>query len=128
LRDYVLPKIGGMPVAAIGTGEVMMIIEPLWSIKPETASRVRGRIESILDYAKARGWRDGENPARWRGRTLHWAAREQASCQSAANSMLNSNTSCGARPNKCSTATTEAMRWRSGENSIQPSVLGSTKL
>jgi len=46
---------------------VEKIIEPLWREKTETASRLRGRIESILDYAKARGWREGENPARWRG-------------------------------------------------------------
>ena len=45
----------------------MKIIEPLWREKTETASRVRGRIEAVLDYAKARGWREGENPARWRG-------------------------------------------------------------
>ena len=45
----------------------MKILEPLWRSRPETASRVRGRIESILDYAKAGGWRDGENPCRWRG-------------------------------------------------------------
>lgn len=71
LRDYVLPKIGALPVAEIETAHVTEIIEPLWSTKPETASRVRGRIESILDYAKARGWRDGENPARWRGHLDH---------------------------------------------------------
>jgi hypothetical protein len=64
LRDYVTPVIGGMPVSAIGTGEVMQIIEPLWRTRTETASRTRGRIEAILDYAKARGWREGENPAR----------------------------------------------------------------
>src|SRR5204862_2213126 len=45
----------------------MRAIEPIWSQKPETASRVRGRVEAILDWAKARGHRDGENPARWRG-------------------------------------------------------------
>jgi integrase len=67
LRDYVLPEIGDMPVGSVDTGAVMKIIEPLWRKKTETASRVRGRIESILDYAKARGWREGENPARWRG-------------------------------------------------------------
>jgi integrase len=71
LRDYVLPAIGDLAVAAVGTGEVTKIIEPIWTGKPETASRVRGRIESILDYAKARGWRDGENPARWRGHLDH---------------------------------------------------------
>jgi integrase len=71
LRDYVLPLIGALSVAAVDTGAVMKIIEPLWQAKPETASRVRGRIEALLDYAKARGWRDGENPARWRGHLDH---------------------------------------------------------
>jgi integrase len=69
LRDYVLPTLGDLPVAAVDTGAVMQIIEPLWGEKTETASRVRGRIESILDYAAARGWRDRSalNPATWRG-------------------------------------------------------------
>ncbi|MBO0736608.1 MAG: site-specific integrase, partial [Alphaproteobacteria bacterium] len=71
LGYYVLPAIGELPVAAVDTGAVMKILEPLWRDKTETASRVRGRIESILDYAKARGWRDGENPARWRGHLDH---------------------------------------------------------
>ena len=56
-----------MPVADVNTGDVMAALEPIWRIKAETASRLRGRIEAILDYAKARGWRSGENPARWRG-------------------------------------------------------------
>jgi integrase len=67
LRDYVLPALGDLPVGSVDTGAVMKIIEPLWREKTETASRVRGRIERILDYARARGWRDGENAARWRG-------------------------------------------------------------
>jgi len=67
LRDYVLPIIGNLSVDAVDTGAVIKIIEPLWRGKTETASRVRGRVESILDYAKARGWREGENAARWRG-------------------------------------------------------------
>jgi integrase len=46
---------------------VLKILEPIWNSKTETASRVRGRIEAILDWAKARGLRTGENPARWRG-------------------------------------------------------------
>jgi integrase len=46
---------------------VLKVLEPIWTAKPETASRLRGRIESILDWAKARGYREGENPARWRG-------------------------------------------------------------
>jgi integrase len=71
LSDYVLPAIGDLPVGSVDTGTVMKIIEPLWRFKTETASRVRGRIEAVLDYAKARRWRDGENPARWRGHLDH---------------------------------------------------------
>lgn len=54
-------------VSEIGTDEVLSVLTPIWSEKPETASRLRGRIERVLDFAKARGWRDGENPALWRG-------------------------------------------------------------
>ncbi|HVV26589.1 MAG TPA: hypothetical protein VHC40_01340 [Rhizomicrobium sp.] len=46
---------------------VMEVIEPIWTTKIETASRLRGRIEKVLDWATARGYRQGENPARWRG-------------------------------------------------------------
>ena len=67
LNTYVYPVIGDLPVSEITSAHVLSIIEPIWKIKPETASRVRGRIESILDAAKARGYREGENPARWRG-------------------------------------------------------------
>ncbi len=67
LATYVYPVIGELPVAEVGTEHVMSILEPIWKTKPETASRVRGRIETILDAAKARGYRSGENPARWRG-------------------------------------------------------------
>ncbi len=59
--------LGKLGVGAIGTGDVIRVLEPMWREKPETASRVRGRIEAVLDYATARGWRMGENPARWRG-------------------------------------------------------------
>ena len=52
---------------AVDTGLVLKVLEPIWTKKPETASRVRQRIENILDFAKVRGHRDGENPARWRG-------------------------------------------------------------
>jgi integrase len=65
--DLTCEQIGKIPVAAIATGEVMKVLEPLWTEKTETAARLRGRIESVLDYAAARGWRSGENPARWRG-------------------------------------------------------------
>jgi len=67
LAAYVHPVIGSLPVQAIDTGLVTKILEPLWSGKSETASRVRGRIEAILDYATVQGWRHGDNPARWRG-------------------------------------------------------------
>jgi integrase len=67
LATYVLPVFGGRPVDEVDTELVMKVVEPIWSAKPETANRVRGRIESILDWAKARGYRNGENPARWRG-------------------------------------------------------------
>ena len=67
LTSYVYPVMGDMPVADIRTAHVLSVIEPIWKAKPETASRVRGRIETVLDAAKARGYREGENPARWRG-------------------------------------------------------------
>jgi integrase len=49
----------------------MKAVEPIWSVKSETASRVRGRIESVLDWATARGYRKGDNPARWKGHLDH---------------------------------------------------------
>src|SRR6266536_5550614 len=67
LATYAHPVIGAMPVRSIDTGLVMKVLEPLWKAKPETASRLRGRIECVLDWARVRGFRDGENPARWRG-------------------------------------------------------------
>ncbi len=67
LEAYVYPVIGDVSVAAVDKALVLKILEPLWRAKPETASRIRGRIERVLDAAKARGQRDGENPARWRG-------------------------------------------------------------
>ena len=67
LASYVYPVMGELPVAGIGTAHVLKILEPIWQGKPETASRIRGRIETVLDAAKARGYREGENPARWRG-------------------------------------------------------------
>jgi integrase len=64
---YAHPILGDLRVQVIDTGLVMKVIEPIWTEKPETASRVRARIESILDWATVRGYRTGENPARWRG-------------------------------------------------------------
>ena len=54
-------------VADIDTAAVLQVLQPLWSKTPETALRIRGRIEAVLDYAKAQGWRTGENCARWKG-------------------------------------------------------------
>lgn len=67
LAAYAYPVFGEQPVQAIDTALVIKAIEPIWTGKPETASRLRGRIEAVLDWAKARSFRDGENPARWRG-------------------------------------------------------------
>jgi integrase len=67
LATYAEPVIGKLSVQAIDTTLVFKVLEPIWTTKPETAGRVRGRIEAILDWAKVRGFRTGENPARWRG-------------------------------------------------------------
>lgn len=67
LATYVYPIFGTVPIGAIDTALVTKALEAIWATKPETAGRVRGRIESILDWAKAREYRKGENPARWRG-------------------------------------------------------------
>ena len=67
LARYASPLLGSLPVQQVDTGLVMRVLEPMWNGKTDTAARVRGRIENILDWAKARGYRDGENPARWRG-------------------------------------------------------------
>ncbi len=56
-----------MPVSQIQLGTVLGVLQPIWNEKPETASRLRGRIERVLNYAKVKGWREGENPAMWRG-------------------------------------------------------------
>ena len=67
LAAYVSPHIGQTNCADIDTPDVMSVLEPIWQTKTETASRIRGRIEKILAYAKTRGYRSGENPARYRG-------------------------------------------------------------
>jgi integrase len=67
LETYAYPVIGDVWVKDITVAHVMRILEPIWATKNETALRLRGRIESILDAAKVRGQRDGENPARWKG-------------------------------------------------------------
>ncbi len=67
LNTYAYPIFGDLPVQAVDTGLVMKVLEPIWSTKTETAGRVRGRIENILDWATVRKYREGENPARWKG-------------------------------------------------------------
>ena len=67
LETYAYPGLGSLPVQGVDVALVMRVLEPIWATKTETASRVRGRIESVLDWASARGYRLGENPARWRG-------------------------------------------------------------
>src|SRR5262249_48904751 len=71
LATYVSPVVGKLSVSAVDTGLVLKVLEPIWSRKPETASRVRGRMEAVLDWAKVRGYRTSENPARWRGHLDH---------------------------------------------------------
>jgi integrase len=67
LKTYAYPTIGALSIQAVDTQLVMKILSPVWSVKSETASRLRGRIESVIDAAKARGEYAGENPARWKG-------------------------------------------------------------
>jgi hypothetical protein len=71
LRDYAFPVMGRLSVDEIITDNVLTVLKPLWRTKPETATHVRGRIEQVLDSAKALGHRSGENPARWRGHLDH---------------------------------------------------------
>jgi len=71
LATYAEPVIGALSIQAIDTALVLKVLERIWKAKPETATRVRGRIEAILDWAKVRGLRQGENPARWRGHLDH---------------------------------------------------------
>ena len=67
LDAYAAPVLGDMPVADVGLDDVLAVLQPIWTGKTETASRLRGRIESVLSYATAKGWRAGGNPARWKG-------------------------------------------------------------
>ncbi len=71
LETYVYPVFGDRPVDHVKTEHVLTCLRAIWHDKPETAKRVRGRIERVLDFAKSRGLRSGENPARWRGHLSH---------------------------------------------------------
>lgn len=76
LQKYAAP-LRNMPVDKIGTEDVLRVLKPLWATKPETASRLRGRIERVLDAAKALGHRSGENPALWRGHLANLLPRRR---------------------------------------------------
>ena len=67
LETYAYPVFGSLPVQVVDTGLVMRVLGPIWSVKAETATRIRQRIEAVLDWASAHGFRSGDNPARWRG-------------------------------------------------------------
>lgn len=71
LETYVYPKLGDLAVSEIDTGLVVQVLDPIWTEKPETASRVRGRIEAVLDAATVHGFRHGPNPAQWKGNLAH---------------------------------------------------------
>ncbi len=71
LEAYAYPKLGERDVRHIETEDVLAVLRPIWTAKPETASRLRQRIEAVLDYAAALKGREGENPARWKGRLDH---------------------------------------------------------
>jgi integrase len=64
---HVLPVLGNMPVRDVDTAAVLRVLTPIWTTKPETATKLRARIEAVLDQARVLGHRDAENPARWRG-------------------------------------------------------------
>jgi integrase len=81
LATYAYPIFGDLPVCAVDTGLVMRAMEPHWAIKRESMSRVRGRIESVLGWATVRGYREGENPARWRGHLANLLARPAKKAQ-----------------------------------------------
>jgi integrase len=67
LEAYAYPIIGDVPVSCVSTDDVLRVLRPIWERVPETASRVRQRIEAVLDAARVKGWCTGENPARWKG-------------------------------------------------------------
>lgn len=68
LATYAFPVIGSLQTAHVTQAHVLAVLEPIWKTKNETAARLRGRIEAVLDWATVRGYREGENPARWKGR------------------------------------------------------------
>lgn len=81
IATYASPLIGKLPIAHIETDDVLNVLKPIWTSKPDTASRLRGRIESILGWATVHGWRSGQNPARFKDHLEHLLPKRQASAQ-----------------------------------------------
>lgn len=71
VEEYALPAIGEAPIDAIELKDVLAVLEPIWHDKTETASKLRGKLDAVLSYAKVKGYRSGENPAAWRGNLAH---------------------------------------------------------
>jgi Arm DNA-binding domain len=82
LKNHVFPAIGKLPVAEVDVAQVLKVLEPMWVTIPVSAGRVRGRLETVLAYATARGYRQGANPAQWRHHLEHLLpkARSCAPC------------------------------------------------
>ena len=75
LRMYAYPVMGSLAVKDVEGSHILQALKPIWQEKPETARRLWGRLESVLDYATAHGYREGENPARWKGHLSHLLGR-----------------------------------------------------
>lgn len=75
LATYALPTMGPLLVSNITLAHILAVLEPIWQVKTETATRLRGRIESVIDWATVRGYRTGDNPARWKGHLDHLFAK-----------------------------------------------------
>ena len=78
LEQHAFPKLGNKPVGAVDVHAVLEVLAPIWTTKPETASRLRQRIETVLDFASAKDWRTGDNPARRRGKLASLLPKQKA--------------------------------------------------
>jgi integrase len=78
VTTYGIPTLKNIPIDVISTQDILKVLRPIWEEKNETASRVRGRIEMVLDFATATGLRTGDNPARWKGHLSHLLAKRSS--------------------------------------------------
>ena len=78
LEQHAFPTLGNKPVGAVDVHAVLEVLAPIWTTKPETASRLRQRIETVLDFASAKDWRTGDNPARRRGKLASLLPKQKA--------------------------------------------------